>query len=311
MNKPTSSHGQPLYPIREVSRLTGVNPVTLRAWERRYGLIKPQRTPKGHRLYAETEIQRIQAVLQWLNRGVPVSQVRELLEQRSEPAKHPTIIETPAAAQSEWAGLQERAFQAVTRLDEQALDGLFNEVLSVYPPTTADEHLWQPLLSALRQRWQDHLGAAIERQLFTTLLHTRISARLYQRRQHLSHHQPRLLMAPLGAPQGPAYWLQLLRVADMPMRLHWLDDGVPLADLPLLAERLQPMGLVLVGETHLDAEQQRQLLKLAQHLPCSLALCGSSAVIHQAELGDMPISCWPELDMSLIEHWLKVADSAC
>lgn len=310
MNKPTTTHGQPLYPIREVSRLTGVNPVTLRAWERRYGLITPQRTPKGHRLYAESEIQRIQTVLQWLNRGVPVSQVRELLEQRNEPSPIPHEVEPSNTAQSEWSGLQERAFQAVTRLDEPTLDALFNEVLSVYPPTTADEHLWQPLLSALRQRWQDHLGAAIERQLFTTVLHTRISARLYQRRQHQSHHQPRLLMAPLGSPQGPAYWLQLLRIADIPMRLHWLDDAVPLPHLPLLAERLQPMGLVLVGETHLDAEQQRQLLKLTQHLPCGLALCGSSAVIHQTELNHVPISCWPELDMSLIEHWLKVADNA-
>ena len=39
-------------PIREVARQTGVNAVTLRAWERRYGLIVPQRTPKGHRLFS-------------------------------------------------------------------------------------------------------------------------------------------------------------------------------------------------------------------------------------------------------------------
>ena len=38
-------------PIREVARQTGVNAVTLRAWERRYGLIVPHRTEKGHRLY--------------------------------------------------------------------------------------------------------------------------------------------------------------------------------------------------------------------------------------------------------------------
>ena len=47
--KAMDSSAAPLYPIREVSRLTGVNSVTLRAWERRYGLIRPQRTPKGHR----------------------------------------------------------------------------------------------------------------------------------------------------------------------------------------------------------------------------------------------------------------------
>lgn len=36
-----------LLPIREVARITGVNAVTLRAWERRYGLIVPLRTAKG------------------------------------------------------------------------------------------------------------------------------------------------------------------------------------------------------------------------------------------------------------------------
>jgi DNA-binding transcriptional MerR regulator len=36
------------FPMRTVSVITGVNPVTLRAWERRYGLIKPARTAKGH-----------------------------------------------------------------------------------------------------------------------------------------------------------------------------------------------------------------------------------------------------------------------
>jgi DNA-binding transcriptional MerR regulator len=67
-------------PIREVARQTGVNAVTLRAWERRYGLIVPLRTPKGHRLFSADHVQRIQAILTWLNRGVAVSQVKPLLD---------------------------------------------------------------------------------------------------------------------------------------------------------------------------------------------------------------------------------------
>jgi DNA-binding transcriptional MerR regulator len=66
-------------PIREVARITGVNAVTLRAWERRYGLIVPHRTPKGHRLYSADHVARIQAILTWLGRGVSVSQVKGLL----------------------------------------------------------------------------------------------------------------------------------------------------------------------------------------------------------------------------------------
>ena len=51
-----------LFPIREVSRLTGVNPVTLRAWERRYGLIQPTRTESGHRLYSMADVEAVRSI---------------------------------------------------------------------------------------------------------------------------------------------------------------------------------------------------------------------------------------------------------
>ena len=100
-NKATHPPDTPLYPIREVSRLTGVNSVTLRAWERRYGLIRPQRTPKGHRLYAQDDISRIERILQWLNRGVPVSQVADLLDQ-------PETVEAPAPDAGDWSSQRQQ-----------------------------------------------------------------------------------------------------------------------------------------------------------------------------------------------------------
>jgi DNA-binding transcriptional MerR regulator len=67
-------------PIREISRLTGVNSVTLRAWERRYGLIKPLRTHKGHRLYRREDVELIKTIQVWLARGLAIGKVSELLE---------------------------------------------------------------------------------------------------------------------------------------------------------------------------------------------------------------------------------------
>ena len=64
--------GEELFPIREVVRLTGVNPVTLRAWERRYGLIQPVRTEGGHRLYSQSDIEAIRSIVAWTERGVAV-----------------------------------------------------------------------------------------------------------------------------------------------------------------------------------------------------------------------------------------------
>ena len=68
-----------LFPIREVARLTGINPVTLRAWERRYGLIQPVRTESGHRLYTQKDIETVHRILDWIERGVAVSKVGKIL----------------------------------------------------------------------------------------------------------------------------------------------------------------------------------------------------------------------------------------
>ena len=51
MTEPSESASDDvLLPMREVASLTGVNPITLRAWERRHGLIRPVPTVGGHRL---------------------------------------------------------------------------------------------------------------------------------------------------------------------------------------------------------------------------------------------------------------------
>ncbi|WP_448968398.1 MerR family transcriptional regulator, partial [Klebsiella pneumoniae] len=67
------------FPIRTVASLTGVKAITLRAWERRYGLIRPARTRKGHRLYSHADIDQIRRILTLLDRGLQISRVSEAL----------------------------------------------------------------------------------------------------------------------------------------------------------------------------------------------------------------------------------------
>ncbi len=74
-----SGDGTGLLPIRTVSRLTGVKPVTLRAWERRYGLISPSRTESGHRLYSPEDVERIRRAVALVRLGVAIGGVGALL----------------------------------------------------------------------------------------------------------------------------------------------------------------------------------------------------------------------------------------
>lgn len=61
------------YSIGEFARVCGITPTTLRAWQRRYGLLKPQRTDGGHRLYSDDDIQLALKILDWVKKGVPIS----------------------------------------------------------------------------------------------------------------------------------------------------------------------------------------------------------------------------------------------
>ncbi|MBF7730546.1 MerR family transcriptional regulator [Pseudomonas sp. N040] len=265
-------------PIREVARQTGVNAVTLRAWERRYGLIKPQRTPKGHRLYDQQQVARINHILTWLNRGVAVSQVGPLLESREVPV---------ASEDSLWSEERLHLQQASMQLDEPQLDAVFNRMLALYPVRTLLERLLLPLLQTLDQRWQGQFGSHIEQVFFHSWLRSKLGARIY----HNNRQQPgrRLLLVNLcERPMQPELWLTAWLASSNGLPIDVLDWPVPLDELGLALDSLAPPALLLYASQTLDTRRlQRHLSRLASS-GVAVLLIGSAASIHADELGDIP-----------------------
>ncbi|OFX30226.1 MAG: hypothetical protein A2Z07_04445 [Armatimonadetes bacterium RBG_16_67_12] len=70
----------PIYPIRTVAHLTGVNPRRIRAWEDQYHLLTPARTGGGHRLYSEEDVDRIRWVKAMVDRGMSLKGIQRLVE---------------------------------------------------------------------------------------------------------------------------------------------------------------------------------------------------------------------------------------
>ncbi|MEW7315015.1 MerR family transcriptional regulator [Buttiauxella gaviniae] len=96
------------YSIGEVAERCAINPVTLRAWQRRYGLLKPQRSEGGHRQFDEEDIERIEEIKRLIKSGVSVGKVKALLEARAASASTPPV-------HAEWLSLQEE-MMSVLRL---------------------------------------------------------------------------------------------------------------------------------------------------------------------------------------------------
>ncbi|WP_462381564.1 MerR family transcriptional regulator [Pseudomonas sp. Marseille-QA0892] len=266
-------------PIREVAKRTGVNPVTLRAWERRYGLIVPKRTPKGHRLYSSEQIARIQAILAWLNRGVSVGQVKRLLDDG------PTLSRT---IQNDWDALLADMTSAVEALAERRLEEVFNRASSIYPPITLCQRLLLPLLSRLDERWQAQPGATLERVFFLGWLRSKMGLRLSH--QSREWDKPPILICNFGSlPMEPGIWLSAWLASSSGLAIEILEWPVPVTDLMLATERLGPQGLLLYSSQALDSMQlERALPRLAAICPVPLVLAGPVVHIYRSELLEIP-----------------------
>ena len=78
MNKPTAPSMTPEHGIAVVERRTGISQHLLRAWERRYGVVEPERAAGGERLYSDADIERLRLVRLVSEAGRRVGQVAAL-----------------------------------------------------------------------------------------------------------------------------------------------------------------------------------------------------------------------------------------
>lgn len=242
-----------LYPIRTISAMTGVNPVTLRAWERRHGLIRPQRTPKGHRLYTEEDIQRIRHILALLDRGIPISQARQALETSGEaPALDPEQ-ETPSDSDA-WEPLLDALLRAAGHLDEAALDANLEQALSLFPAHQVRHHLLEPLYNqAVAPRGPGDAGDP-GRALVHSWLTTVLAARLRHAGRPATG--SRLLLAPGGTAMIPAL-LIACEARDHGFRVTCLPDTDDAEALAQAGVALGATAVVCIGDNGTLADAVR------------------------------------------------------
>ena len=74
--------GLPIYTISAVERMVGMPAATLRNWEERYGLVQPQRSPGGHRLYTRDQVEQLRFLAAEVKEGLQPAEAHRLLAER-------------------------------------------------------------------------------------------------------------------------------------------------------------------------------------------------------------------------------------
>ena len=148
--------------IGELSRRAGVSPELLRAWERRYGLLRPTRTPGGLRLYSSDDLRRVQEMQRHLADGLAAAQAATLAGR--------AVIDhegAPLAAVDVRAELA----AALDGLDEPAAQAVLDRVFAVATVEAALSEVILPYLRDLGARWereevsvaQEHFASSVLR----------------------------------------------------------------------------------------------------------------------------------------------------
>ncbi|HZU87029.1 MAG TPA: MerR family transcriptional regulator [Anaerolineaceae bacterium] len=171
----------PLYNIKAVSRLVGLLPVTLRAWERRYGLPQPRRGDQGYRLYSDYDLRTLRWLKAKLNAGMSISRAIEALhDMRSsgqDPANENEMVNYSHPILTENLALE--LMQSLVMFNDQASQQILRRALSMYSLDDVLSGVVQPALVEIGEAWHrgevtiaaEHYATQFVLQHLLSLLH--------------------------------------------------------------------------------------------------------------------------------------------
>jgi DNA-binding transcriptional MerR regulator len=264
-------------PIRigELGRRVGVRPETLRAWERRYRLLSPERSAAGYRLYSAGDEKRVREMLGWMSRGVAASEAAKLAGAPVGAA--PAAERRPRAdGQPALAVAMLDLIAALQRFDEEGAHRILDEAFARFSLETVLSELVLPVLAEVGDRWSRGDVSVGEEHFCTEVLRGRL---LSLARGWGAGEGP---LAVLSCPPGERHDLGVvvfgLALREQGWRIAFLGADTPMATLADAAERLDPE---LVVSAAVDPERFEtagaDIRDLAGAHPLALAGAGATA----------------------------------
>lgn len=244
--------------IGEVSRRTGVPVSTLRAWERRYDLLDPERTEGGHRLYRDTDVERVRAMQSLVDEGwSAVAAAREVLRgARVTNPPVPVVLPARPAEETDVTGpaltLRRQLEGAFRAYDTQAVNETLDAILARFEIEAALDLMIMPALDRTARGWETDAGAIAREHFASNALRPRL-LRLLQ----LGSRSDRVCVA--AAPETEEHDLGLLAASATASAAGWrvrfLGARTPRGALEDAVAELRPQVVLIatVLETHAKA----------------------------------------------------------
>lgn len=305
----------PLFNTKAVVHHTGVPAPTLRAWERRYGVLAPRRGENDYRLYSERDMMMVGWLRERVDSGMTISQAIALLRSL-EPARRRgrrtrSIVALPAetgtqsqslpAAPDRFSleDLRLTLLRQFANLDESAASRTIAHALAIYPVEEVCTSLFVPALVEIGRQWADGETSVTVEHFSSALIRAQLDSLF---RSAAGNERGPLVLA--GCAPGEMHELGALMVAlflrRAGMRVAYLGQNVEADALLSSVASLKPACVVLSATL---TQQTDAVAQIGERLRASAGMANPQPLYC---FGGQAFASQPESAKSIHGHYLGV-----
>jgi DNA-binding transcriptional MerR regulator/methylmalonyl-CoA mutase cobalamin-binding subunit len=272
-------HHKPSHSLGVVCRRTGLKPDRLRAWERRYGVVQPQRSEGNQRLYSEANIERLLLLRQATDAGHRIANIadletdglRDLVMEDSVASMVPPVGST-AGERAKAGGFVRSSLAAIQQLDIGKLEATLKAGSEELPSPAFLQELLVPLLHRVGDLWADGGLRAVHEHAATAVVRRFVDG-LHRAYEALPDAPGIVLTTPAGQLHEIGALLASAAAAGDGWDVTYLGPNLPAEEIALVA-RQKASDAVGLSILYPDAAEDvtAELLKLRRHLGSEAAV---------------------------------------
>ncbi|MBT2682061.1 MerR family transcriptional regulator [Bacillus sp. ISL-37] len=294
-------NGAGKYNIKAVSKMLGIQPGTLRAWERRYQMIAPVRNESGHRLYTEEHVEILRWLISKINQGFTISQAVSLLENSALSIEK---AEVPRRDMVDEIG--DKLLSALLEFDSSKAHELINQAFSIFTIDKTVIDLLGPILIKVGDLWEEGSITTAHEHFASSFIRSRIEG-LSNSFPHNSFLPKSIAVCGPGERHELGLLIYTLYLRRKGFEVVFLGTSLAENDLEVVVEKVKPKFLFL--SCTLD-ENREATLKLAEEINKSYPdlIIGLGGIA----IDSMPLEQQEEYQENIVgmtraewEKWLK------
>jgi DNA-binding transcriptional MerR regulator/methylmalonyl-CoA mutase cobalamin-binding subunit len=220
------------YRIKRVAHLTGINPATLRAWERRYGLVAPDRTGSGYRLYTDEDVAMLSRIKVLVDEGLTIGEAISRVRRGTEPL--PADAGGPSVRDVRF-----RMLEALLAFDRRGALEAYQEVLRL-PPDRRVEEVLLPVLRHVGDLWEANECGISEEHFATAFVREKLAGIIEDLDTGAARGPEAVCAGIPGDMHECGLMAATIHLATRGWRVVYLGANVPVEDLRRILQQRRP-----------------------------------------------------------------------